>query len=59
MAINRVENKIENIFLFICKELRLVKVPQKYLKMLTCIFVQLLIKSKIKHLLIFLIKSLL
>ena len=42
-AINRVENKNEYIFLFICKELRFIKVRQKYLKMLTSIFVWLLI----------------
>tara|TARA_R110002126_G_scaffold17634_1_gene68459 strand:- start:271 stop:429 length:159 start_codon:yes stop_codon:yes gene_type:complete len=48
MAINRVENKMENNFLFILKELRFLKEPQKYLKMLNSIFAQLLIKSKIK-----------
>jgi hypothetical protein len=43
MAINRVENKIENIFLSICKGLRFIKVAQKYSKMLTSIFLHLLI----------------
>jgi hypothetical protein len=57
IAINRVENKTEDIFLIICKELRLIKVRQKYLKMLTCFFVQLLIKTKIKTS-YFLVKSL-
>jgi hypothetical protein len=42
-AINRVENKKEYNFLSICKGLRFIKVPQKYLKMLTSIFAHLLI----------------
>jgi hypothetical protein len=42
-AIKRVENKKEYIFLSICRGLRFLKVPQKYLKMLTPTAVQLLI----------------
>lgn len=47
-AINRVENKKENIFLSIFKELHCIKVAQKYLKMLICNGCNLLIKTKYK-----------
>jgi hypothetical protein len=42
-AMRRVENKKDSIFLSICKELKFLKVTQKYLKMLTIIAPQLLI----------------
>jgi hypothetical protein len=45
-AINRVENKKENIFLSIFEELHCIKVPQKYLKMLSIDICHLLIKTK-------------